>query len=95
MSKTVLFQAIQFCISVQFSYIWPIDRILSRATTPGHSGPRNEGDEEALHILQSSSITGISTSDCLVSYKEHWMGGGVLPHCRDAVGVLQPTGQAE
>ena len=33
MSKTVLFQAIQFSISTQFSSIWPINRILSGATT--------------------------------------------------------------
>ena len=30
MSKTVLFQAIQFCISTQFSSIWPIYRTLVR-----------------------------------------------------------------
>ena len=32
--KTVIFQTIQFSISTQFSSIWPIDRILSGATTP-------------------------------------------------------------
>ena len=35
MSKTVLFQIIQFSISTYFSFIWPIDRISSGATTPG------------------------------------------------------------
>ena len=39
MSKTVPFQIIQFCISTQFSSIWPIDRTLSGATTLGQSGP--------------------------------------------------------
>ena len=34
-SQTVLFQLIQFNISTQFSSIWPIDRALSGATTPG------------------------------------------------------------
>ena len=33
-SKTVLFQVIQFSISTQFGSIWPIDKTLSRATTP-------------------------------------------------------------
>ena len=37
MTKTVLFPAIQFCISAQFSSIWPIDRILSGATIPQSS----------------------------------------------------------
>ena len=27
----------------QFSFIWPIDRILSGATTPGQSGPESSG----------------------------------------------------
>ena len=37
--KTVLFQAIQFNISTQFSSIWPIDRAQSSANTPGQNGP--------------------------------------------------------
>ena len=45
-----------------------MDRTLSGATTPGQSGPRNDDNEEVLHILQSSSITGTSPSGCLVSY---------------------------
>ena len=38
MSKIVLFQAIQFVISTQFSSIWPIGRTLSGTTTPGWVG---------------------------------------------------------
>ena len=68
MSKAVLFQTIQFSISTQFSSIWPIDRTLSDATTPGQCRPGNIGNEGVLHIPQSSSITGTSPSDCLVSY---------------------------
>ena len=34
-SQTVLIQTIQFSISMQFSSIWPTDRTLSGATTPG------------------------------------------------------------
>ena len=67
-SQTVLFQTIQFCISTQFSSIWPIDRTLSSATTPGQSRPGSDANEGVLLILQSSSITGTSPSDCLVLY---------------------------
>ena len=50
------------------STIWPIDRILSDATTPGQSGPDSDGNEGLPRILQRSSITVVSLSDCLVSY---------------------------
>ena len=76
MSKTVLFQTIQFRISTQFSFIWPIDRTLSGATTLGHSGLWSDGNEEVLCIPQSSSITRASPSNCLVSYPGHSLGGG-------------------
>ena len=74
MSKTVLFQTIQFCISMQFSPIWPIDRTLSGATTPGQNGPGNDGNEWVPCIPQGSSITGTSPSDCLMSYPGHSLG---------------------
>ena len=73
MSKIVLFQVIQF------SSIWPIDNALSGATTLGQSGPGGDGNEGVLRILQSSSIIGTLSSDCLVSYPGHSLGGGVLP----------------
>ena len=73
--KTVLFQRIQFSISKQFSSIWPIDRALSGATTPGQSEPVSDGNEGVLRIPQSSSITGTSPRDCLVSYLGHSLGG--------------------
>ena len=50
MSKTVLFQTIQFSISTPFSFIWPIDRTLSGATIPGQSGPGSDDNEGVLHI---------------------------------------------
>ena len=61
-------------MSVQFCSIWPIDRTLSGATTPGQSGPGSNGNEEVFRIPQSSSITGTSPSDCLVSYPAHSLG---------------------
>ena len=71
MSKTVLFQTIQFSISSQFSSIWPIDRTLSGATTPGQSGHGSDDHEEVIDIPQSSSIIEVSPSDYLVLYPGH------------------------
>ena len=88
MSKTVLYHVNQFGISTQSSSIWPIDRALSGATTPAQSGPESAGKEEVLRIPQSSSIIGTSPSDCLVSYPGLSLKWGVLPLCRDAVGVF-------
>ena len=64
MSKQSLFK--QF--SLPFSYIYPIDKTLSSATTPGQSGSGRNGNEGVLHIPLESNITGISPSDYLVSY---------------------------
>ena len=68
MSKTVLFQIIQFSISTQFSSIWPIDRTVSGATNLGQTGPGSDANEGLLCIPESFSITGVQPSDCLVSY---------------------------
>ena len=73
--KTVLFRAIQFITCTQFSSIWPLDWTLSGATTPGQSGPRNDGNEGVHRIPQNSSITGASPSDCLVTFPGHSLGG--------------------
>ena len=53
------------------SSIWPVHRTLSGATTPSHSGSEIDGNEGVLRLPQSSSITGASPSDCLVSYPGH------------------------
>ena len=39
------------------SSIWPIDSILSGATTTGQSGPGSDDIKVVLRISQSSSIT--------------------------------------
>ena len=39
----------------------------------------SDGNEEALHIPQSSSITGTLPSDCLVSYPERSLQGVSYP----------------
>ena len=46
---------------------WPIDRTLSGASTPSHSGPGSNGNEGLLNIHQISKV-GASLSDCLESY---------------------------
>ena len=47
---------------------------LSGATTLSQSGPGSDGKKGVIRILQSSSITGVSPSDCLVSYPGHSLG---------------------
>ena len=62
----------------------------------GQSGPGSNGNEGVLCIPQSSSITGTSASDCLVSFQDtHWRGW--LLFCRNAVDILQLqlTGQGK
>ena len=75
--KTVLFQTIQFCISTQFSFIWPIDRTLS--TTSGQSGAGNDGNEGVVCFHPNSSITG-ALSAGLMSYPGHSLGWGSYPY---------------
>ena len=70
------------------TFIWPIDRTLSGATTSSQSGPGSDSNEGVLYIPQSSSITGTTLSDCLMSYEGHSLRGGVLPLCKDAIGVF-------
>ena len=72
---------------MQFSSIQLIDRALLGATISGQSGLGTNGNEGVLRIPQSSSITGTSPSDCLVSYPGHSLGG-VLPVGRGASGVF-------
>ena len=62
------------------SSIWPIDRTLSDATTPGH------GNEGILCIAKSSRNRTLP-SDCLVS------GYWVLPFCRGTVSVFYSPSQ--
>ena len=66
------------------SSIWPIHGTLSGATTPGQSGPGRDGNKEVPRLPQSSSITGVSPSDCLMSHCR----GRILLLCRDAVSVF-------
>ena len=51
---------------------------LSGVTTPSQSGPGSDGNEGVLRIPQSSSITGTSPSNCLVSYPGYSLGRSYL-----------------
>ena len=73
----------------QFKCQTPIDRTLTGATTPGQSGPRNDANERILCILQSSSINGVSPSDCLISYPRHSFWVLIHPQ-RHSQCILQP-----
>ena len=64
------------------------DRTLSGAITPGYSWPGISGNEGVLSIPQSSSITGASQSNCLMSYPGHPLWGRLFLFCRDAVSVF-------
>ena len=78
---------------MQFSFIWPIDRTLSSATTLGEIGPGSNGYEGVLCIFQRSSITGISPSNCLVSYQDtHLACFTLLQRCSWCILQSQPTG---
>ena len=74
-SQTVLIQTIQFSISMQLVLFNP----LIGATILGQSGPGINGNEVVLWIPQSSSITGTSPSDCLLSYTGHSLVGVLIP----------------
>ena len=65
----------QFSLTLtRISSIWPLDRPYEVLPLWGQSGPGSNGNKGVLHIPQSSSITGTSPSDCLVSYSEHSLG---------------------
>ena len=56
---------------MSYNSIKLIDKTLSDATNRSQSGPGSDGNERVLCISRSSSITGSSQSDCLVSCPGH------------------------
>ena len=61
--KPILFQAIQFSISTQFVSIWPIDRTQVLPL-------RDRVNLGVISMKGCFSITGVSPSDCLLSYQD-------------------------
>ena len=84
MSKTVLFQTIQFSKRTQFSSIWPLDRTLSGATTPFQSRHWSDGNEGVLRIPALLEPYHQISS---VSYPGHSLVGP-YPLCREVVRVF-------
>ena len=75
---------------MHFSSIWPIDRTLSGATTPGQSGPGSYGNEGVVCIrpkLQHPWNLTIS----LVLYPGHSLRGRGSSLCRGAVSEFYST----
>ena len=87
MSKTVLFQTIQFCIGTQFSSIWPIDRTLSDTTAAGQSGPGSDDNEVgAPHSPKLPQYWNLTIR--LFSVISRIFVWGVLPLCIEADSVF-------
>ena len=85
--KIVIFQTIHFNISILFSSIWPTDKILSGATTPGQSRPRSNGNKEGTQhspMLQHYWILTVRLFFVII----RTLNGGCLTFCRDAVSVF-------
>ena len=83
--QTFLFQTIQFSMNHLFAHSLNVKQFcLTHRLDPircyhsSQSGPGNNGNEGVLCIPQSSSITGASSSDCLVSYIGHSLGESYL-----------------
>ena len=94
MSKTVLFQTIRFSKSTQYSSTWPIERTLSGATIPSQSGTGSDGNKGVIRIPQSSSYTGGSSSDFLVSYPGHSLGESYPFSVKQSAYSIAPTDRA-
>ena len=73
------------------SSIWSIDRILSGVTPLGQSRRGSNGNEQVLHIPQSSSISGASPSDFLMKYPEHLLGESYSSAAIQSVYSTAPT----
>ena len=88
MSKQFYFKQFSSAISLV------LDKTLSGAITPRPSVTGSDGNEEVLCIPQSSSITGTSPSDCLVSYTGHPWGLAPLQRSSRCIQPPQPTEQS-
>ena len=69
-----------FALSLNIKQFYlTIDRTLSGASTLDQSGPGSNGNKELLCIPQSSSITGASQLNCLMSYPGLLLAGRSYP----------------
>ena len=89
--QTVLFQTIQFNASNLFAQfkcqtVWPIDRTLLGATTPGQSGPGSDDNEAYSAFPKAPAL--LESHQQTFSVIPGYSLEGVLPLCRDAVGIF-------
>ena len=72
-----------------YSFIWPIDRTLSGATTLGQSGPGSDGNEEGHYWNLSIRLFSV------ISRTHVRGGGGLTPQqmCSQCILQAQPTRQ--
>ena len=96
MSKTVLFQTVQFSISTLFicqnSFISNNSvYFYFTAITPVQNGPVSDDNKVVLLIAQSASITRTSPSDYLVSFRI-LVGGGTYCNVMAEGFQLMPLG---
>ena len=93
--KTLLFQAIQFSLSAQFSSVWSIDKTLSGATTLGQSGPRAMAMKEYSAFLKAPALLEPHHQIILCNIQDtRWRG--LLPHTQiysRSILEPKPTGQ--
>ena len=75
------------------SWIWPIDRTLSDATSPSQSEAGSNGYKVVFCISLNSRIAGALPSDSLWSYAGHsFRGLTTLQRCNRCILQFQPTG---
>ena len=86
--QTGLFQTIQFTMSTQFSLIWPIDRTLTGATSPGQIRSGSDGRKGVLYIFPKLQYCWSLTISLFSIISKTLDQGGGLFLCRDAVGVF-------
>ena len=79
-------------MSPLFSFIWPLDRILSGATTTNRRGPENNSNEKERPILQSSNIIAAPPSDFLCQCQDtRWRSLNPRQRCSWCILLPQPS----
>ena len=75
-SLTLIGEVLTFCREAVGIFYRPsqLGKVLSGSVTPDQSGHVSNGNKEVVCISQSSSIIGISPSDCFISYPVHLLG---------------------
>ena len=89
-ASAVLFQVIQFSISIHFSSIWLIDKTLSGATNPGQSEPGSDGNEGVLLHFPNLQYYWSLSIRLFIVISRTLVGDGLTPLQRSCCCNLQP-----